>query len=316
MFDKSFYPLGRGNYYDPMLSPEELSDDENKEAAAKMLRPGLVSPAAFQDSNIVFIAAGELSSIAVTDDGVLYSWGGAETDFESLRCLPSVDALHVRHGYLGLGNTESRNTPQRVGGSECFDGAGVRQAACGQSHMLVLTDDERIWSVGLDTSAQLGQDEKKFTPTPINMDDEIIWSVEYGDNSCLVFSPLNMCHFQADPIVLVAAGDTHSAAVTEGGRVYAWGDTDMCICAFAKMMQPDTTMPLRVPSELFAGARVGLWNGSARGHILALAMAMAERLGVHSSAALNDDVLYKIAHVYTKRFAHLGQGQRTLMGLW
>jgi len=51
-------------------------------------------------------------------------------------------------------------------------------------------------------------------------------------------------------------------------------------------------------------------------HILALAMAMAERLGIHSSAALNDDVLYKIAHVYTKRFAHLGQGQRTLMGLW
>jgi len=113
----------------------------------------------------------------------------------------------------------------------------------------------------------------------------------------------------------VAAGDTHSAAVTEAGRVYTWGDTDMCICAFAKMMQPDTTMPLLVPSELFGGARVGLWNGGARGHILALAMAMAERLGIHSSAVLTDDILHKIAQIYTKRFDHYGQGLCTLMGL-
>ena len=82
--DKSFYPLGRGNYLDSVEFAGNLSIREDAEAQSIMLRPGLISPAAFQHQKIVFIAAGVLSSIAVTEDGVLYAWGGAETDLASL----------------------------------------------------------------------------------------------------------------------------------------------------------------------------------------------------------------------------------------
>jgi len=207
----------------------------------------------------------------------------------------------VRHGYLGLGVTQSRNTPQRVGGSDFFDGAGVRQAACGDSHMLVLTDDNRIWSVGSDASGQLGLDALDWTQ----------------DRSCLVPSPVDMSYFEDQTIILVAAGASHSAAVTECGRMYVWGDTDMLQgvkCTFEQMFRPSMSTPRRIPRPLFGGARVGLWNGSARGHILALAMAMHSRLGLHSSVAFSDDILYRIAHTDAFCFEAFGKGLLTLMG--
>ena len=270
-----------------------------------MFCPGLVSPAAFQHKKIVFIAAGALFSIAVTEDGVLYSWGGAKTHLESQNSVLDSDELHVRNGYLGLGKTQSTNTPQRVGGSDFFDGAGVRQAACGTSHMLVLTDDNRIWSVGSDSDGQLGQ---QLGQDPMDWHDK---------KTCLVPLPLDMSHFKDKTIVLVAAGDLHSAAVTECGRMYVWGDTDTIQdgkCDFERLFRSDTSIPRRIPMSLFGGARVGLWNGYIRGHILALAMAAQARLGNHSSAVFTDDILYKIAQIGDFSVDAFGQGLRTLMG--
>jgi len=66
--------------------------------------------------------------------------------------------------------------------------------------------------------------------------------------------------------------------------------------------------------SLFGGARVGLWNGYIRGHILALAMAAQARLGNHSSAVFTDDILYKIAQIGDFSVDAFGQGLRTLMG--
>jgi len=301
VFDKSFYPLGRGNYQDSVPFPGDLSVQEDDAAQAIMRRPGLVSPAAFQHRDIVFIAAGSLYSIAVTEDGALYSWGGAETDPASLNCLPASDEEHVRNGYLGLGFTQSTNTPQRVGGSDFFDGAGVRQASCGNSHMLILTDDNRIWSVGSDADGQLGLD-------AMHCDQ---------DGRCLVPAPVDMCHFEDKTVVLVAAGASHSAAVTQCGRMYVWGDIDILggnRRTFAYMFLHNMSTPRRVPRLLFGGARVGLWNGCARARTLALAMALHLRLGRYSSAVFTDDVLFNIAHMDACPFDALGKGLLTLMG--
>jgi len=301
VFDKSYYPLGRGNYRDSVPFHGDLSVIEDDSERTIMHRPGQVSPAAFQHREIVFIAAGSLYSIAVTEDGALYSWGGAETDLASFKGLAASDEEHVRNGYLGLGFTQSINTPQRVGGSDLFDGAGVRQASCGKSHMLVLTDDNRIWSVGSDADGQLGQD-----PVHYNQ-----------DSRCLVPAPLNMCHFENKTIVLVSAGASHSAAVTECGSMYMWGDTDILAgnrCTFEHMFLHDVATPRRVPRQLFGGARVGLWNGCARARILALAMALHLRLGMQSSAVFTDDILFRIAHMDAWPFDTLGKGILTLMG--
>jgi len=310
VFDKSFYPLGRGNYLDSIEFPHELTSREMTQARSIMYRPGLVSQAAFQNRNIVFIAAGVLSSFAVTEDGVLYSWGGAEMDPDSFMALPAADALHVRNGYLGVWITESTNIPQRVGGSDVFDGAGVRQVTCGKSHMLVLTTDNRIWSAGSDETGQLGLDQVGIHP----------------ETSRLVPFPVNMRHFGNKTVVLVAAGASHSAAVTKCGRMYLWGETNILQAIGCKtenesggsFLEKNFSImktPVPVPISLFGGARVGLWNGLSRENVLALAMAMHNRLGLDSSAVFSDDILHRIAHTYTRYFDFLGQGLRTFMGL-
>jgi hypothetical protein len=126
-----------------------------------------------------------------------------------------------------------------------------------------------------------------------------------------------MSHFKDKTIVLVAAGELHSAAVTRCGRMYVWGDTDTIqdgTWDFERLFRSDTCIPRRIPLSLFGGARVGLWNGYARGHILALAMAAQGRLGTHSTAVFTDDILYKIAQFVDFSADAFGQGLRTLMG--
>jgi len=129
--------------------------------------------------------------------------------------------------------------------------------------------------------------------------------------------PVDMRHFADKTVVLVTAGASHSAAVTECGRMYLWGDTNILQEAegtYLPKFNANKRTPLPVHMPLFGGARVGLWNGRARGHILALAMATHSRLGIHSSAAFTDDILYRIAHTDTICLDALGQCLRTLMG--
>lgn len=77
---------------------------------------------------IVTISAGYRHSAAVTEDGILYTWG--EGDF----------------GRLGHGDGQSRDVPTAV-----KDIGPVSQIACGAAHTLALSDDGRtIWYVALD----------------------------------------------------------------------------------------------------------------------------------------------------------------------
>jgi len=245
-----------------------------------MYKPGLVAAASFEHRKIVSIAAGVFFSIAITEDGVLYSWGNT---------LNGAPRYSVGNGHLGLGNLESANTPQRVGGSDVFGRGCVWQAACGKRHMLVLTHDNRIWSVGSNADGQLGQDQM---------------------TTCVVPHPVDMRHFSDEKVVLVAAGISHSAAVTKCGRMYIWGMTT--IFEETLVWQPryhmggdyvgeqrgGTLLPSAVLMYLFRGARLGRWYGLSRAHILALAMGLHERLGPNSPlASYTDDFLAKIASI-------------------
>ena len=108
------------------------------------------------------------------------------------------------HGQLGHGNYEFLNTLKRI---EESVGKDIVQVAAGDYHSLFLDiTGRRLWSCGRSDSGQLGVTD---TPPPID--------------SCMV--SLQPVYF-ADPIeriTKITAGGNSSMAVTNDGKVYAWG---------------------------------------------------------------------------------------------
>ncbi|KAG7207745.1 hypothetical protein KM043_009358 [Ampulex compressa] len=83
---------------------------------------------------VVSIACGYIYSMAITDDGCLYSWGSNE------------------FGQLGIGNSErTRRSTHKV----CIPGV-IRKVVCGYAHTLALTDEGILYSWGANNYGQLG----------------------------------------------------------------------------------------------------------------------------------------------------------------
>jgi len=72
-------------------------------------------------------------------------------------------------------------------------------------HTVVLDEDGKVWTFGVNDDQALGrvtkEEEDGFEPGIVNL-------------------PKN--------IVQISAGDSHSAALTEDGEVYAWGTFKVC----------------------------------------------------------------------------------------
>jgi len=87
---------------------------------------------------------------------------------------------------------------------ELHGGLPVIQVACGRAHTLLLTADKCMWGCGSSFDGQLGLGHRLLT----NFMQKII--LPDSDTSL--------------KIVMVAAGDLHSAATTAEGRLWTWGD--------------------------------------------------------------------------------------------
>jgi len=57
---------------------------------------------------------------------------------------------------LGLGDTNNRLVPMRLGAGEVFGGSLVRMAACGYFHTLVVTVAGSVWAWGAGDGGKLG----------------------------------------------------------------------------------------------------------------------------------------------------------------
>jgi len=135
--------------------------------------------------NIVQVAAGDFHSLAVTDDGDVYSFGLSSD------------------GQLGHGNTTQQNTPKLI---DALDGLNIVQVAAGGFHSLAVDADGDVYSFGSGFSGQLGHGDtaRQETPKLIDaLDDPNIVQVAAAGDS--------------------AMGDYHSLAVTDDGDVYSFG---------------------------------------------------------------------------------------------
>ncbi|XP_043388880.1 RCC1 and BTB domain-containing protein 1 isoform X4 [Caretta caretta] len=102
------------------------------------------------------------------------------------------------NGQLGLGNNGNQLTPCRVA---ALHGVCVLQITCGYAHTLALTDEGLLYSWGANTYGQLGTGNKsnQLSPAQIMVEKERV-------------------------VEIAACHSSHtSAAKTQGGQVYMWG---------------------------------------------------------------------------------------------
>jgi len=191
-------------------------------------------------------------------DGALWAWG------------------HGGDGKLGLVDAEDRLVPARVGAEEEFGESPVLMAACGNCflHTLAVTKAGTLWAWGRGEYGELGHNH---------------------DNNRRVPTQVEAQHFGHAKIVSATAGNAHSAAVTEHGCLYTWGqgtqveekeedneddEEENEVPAGLGHGDGETKLvPTRVAPALLQDTRVGRCHGLPPLHALAFAMGNHSRLG-------------------------------------
>ena len=184
----------------------------------------------------VLVAAGCVHTAAVTSQGALWVWGRGSD------------------GQLGLGDCARRLAPTLVGAKAAFGQFQVLTVACGHWHTLAVTKDGALWTFGEGDDGKLGHNDF---------------------NDWLVPTRIEAQQFGNANIVAVAAGSRHSAAVTEDGTLYTWGNAPGLGHADGKTK----LVPTHIAPHLLQGSRVGRCHDLPLLHALAFAMGTHARLG-------------------------------------
>lgn len=101
---------------------------------------------------------------------------------------------------LGLGSTESCETPRLV---TALEGHAVTSVACGAAHTCAVTVEGKLFAWGDGNKGQLGT-----------------------GNTNWALKPVPVVSLLQEKVLQLASGNSHSAAITIGGRLYTWGDGD------------------------------------------------------------------------------------------
>ncbi|CAI2296996.1 unnamed protein product [Caenorhabditis sp. 36 PRJEB53466] len=92
-----------------------------------------------------------------------------------------------------------------IGAPNDSNGTAVKSVACGENHTIFLTNDGKMWSVGRNADGQLGRGKRDDKPS----------------SSIYPVSLTSGC-----AIVQIDAGRAHSVALSDDGRVFAWGSNE------------------------------------------------------------------------------------------
>jgi alpha-tubulin suppressor-like RCC1 family protein len=213
---------------DALIPPAAWFEYENRATLA------VVGADDFRATRICMVAAGDTHSVALDDNGFVWTWGlgcyGALgfSDTAALpvpghRLLPArlpLDALGNNRvvqiaadsnvslavaadgvAVWAWGRMHSGNSrvPRRVANTGDFGGARVCSAACAKSHFVVVTSDGALWTWGVSRHGALGHGrEHRHIRVPRRIE---------GAPRC----------------VAVAAALNRSAALSEDGHPYYWG---------------------------------------------------------------------------------------------
>lgn len=184
--------------------------------------------------NVTSITGGTMHSVALKDDGTVWAWGGNdfgqlgnETNSQSnipvqVAGLTNVIALATgpyhslavqaggkvwawgNNGQGGLGNgtyTHS-NKPTEVQGLPA--GENIIAVAASQVHSMAVTESGEVWAWGGNGDGQLGDGTRIYRNKAVKV--------------------IGLPDPATDKVTSIAVGESYSFAVTESGRVWAWGN--------------------------------------------------------------------------------------------
>ncbi|WP_428564642.1 MAG: hypothetical protein ACP59X_02605 [Solidesulfovibrio sp. DCME] len=179
-------------------------------------------------TGVVSVAAGQRHSLALKNDGTVWSWG------------------ENSNGQLGDGTRTDRLTPIQVSGL-----TGVVALAAGCQHSLAVKNDGTVWAWGDNTHGQLGDGTVTERPTPIQIpgltgittlaagkfysialrSDGTVWAWGYNTtgqlgtgNQTASYTPV-LVNGLAN-IIAITAGHDHTVALNGNGTVWTWGLND------------------------------------------------------------------------------------------
>ena len=203
------------------------------------LLPALVGEAdeVFDGEAVVMVAARWEHTACVTAKGTLWTWGNGQ------------------NGRLGHGDREPRQRPTRLG-KEMFGGSPAVMVACGFVHTLVLTAMGLVWCCGRNDCGELGHGDEadKLVLTLVGEEgfrgvqivmvaageahsvalgaEGRVWTWGAGRDGQLGHNnredrlvPMQLAGeaLGGAAAVLVAAGASHTVAVTLEGELWVWG---------------------------------------------------------------------------------------------
>jgi uncharacterized repeat protein (TIGR02543 family) len=198
-----------------------------------------------EDDQVIYVAAGNNYSLAITDTGRVFSWG--DNAFEKLG-NNSTTRQHIPNEITERFELETEDQIVYIDGSS--------------SHSMALSTTGRVFTWGRNEYGQLGDDSKsdRHVPTeiteqfPLIGDDQVILInssgahtialtengrvFAFGRNTYKQIGDGSTTHRQiptevlssrfnldeADKIIFVDAGASHSMALSSYGRVFAWGN--------------------------------------------------------------------------------------------
>ena len=115
-----------------------------------------------------------------------------------------------RFGRLGLGNEDDQTTPTLLARA-VFDGEAVLMVACKGSHTVVATEGGGVYTFGHGENGRLGHGDESNQLVPRRV-------------PAAGFRPNGSPEGPGERIAMVAAGDSHTVALSEAGHVFTWGE--------------------------------------------------------------------------------------------
>ena len=137
------------------------------------------------------IRFGRKHAVAVSRDGAVFTWGDAS------------------QGQLGVFRSEPQAKPTLV---KRLLSLVVTHVAAGDAHSLAVTNTGRVYAWGRNTEGQLGV-------SPVSDGGRAVCG-----NTEAALGPQFVAALEGKPVLRIAAGANHSAAVAASGALFTWGE--------------------------------------------------------------------------------------------
>ena len=189
------YTFGQGNW--GVLG-------HGNEDSIHFTKPKLVQ--GFKDQKVKDVAMGEYHTLALTEDGNVWTWGyGGKKGFFNWMYTQEV-------GALGHGNVEPTFVPKKVSFFQ-EKGLKVLKISAGNYHCNAVCDDGNLYSWGVGLYGVLGNGSNNYALTPIVNEDFLYQREDMPESEELKFRK-------------ISAADDYSASVMSDGQLFVWGKND------------------------------------------------------------------------------------------